>query len=286
MNDKKLHNDPLAGFEKDLFGKGKIKWEKSKADVWDELQRKIDDKPAYVIPKHQNWIQWAAAAVALIILGVGGVFSYYQTTIECQPGEHRVAELPDGSTVEMNAASKLVYYPLKWSLQRKLKFEGEGFFNVEKGSPFTVHSVNGTTRVLGTSFNIYARNENYRVTCLTGKVQVTAPNDEKVILLPQNHVELEEGKLVVTKMFKTEKAISWKQNYFFFAGRPLKEVIDEIERQYAVTIKLDPQLNNRNFGSNFSKQYSIEDVLDFVCKPMNLKFEKQANNVYIVTDES
>lgn len=286
MNDKNIHSDRLNDFEKDLFGKGKINWAKSKADVWNELQTKMEHKPARVVSFRNNMIQWAAAAVVFVMIGVGGVISSYQKTIECLPGEHLVAELPDGSTVDLNAASRLVYYPLKWKWERKLKFEGEGFFNVQKGSTFTVNSANGITQVLGTSFNIYAREENYRVTCLTGKVQVTAPNDEKVVLLPQNHVELEEGKLVVTKMFEPEKAISWKQNYFFFAGRPLLEVIDEIERQYAVTIKLDPLLNNRNFGSNFSKQHSVEDVLDFVCKPMNLKFEKQANNVYIVTDES
>ncbi|WP_321376104.1 FecR domain-containing protein [uncultured Draconibacterium sp.] len=286
MNDKNIHSDRLNDFEKDLFGKGKINWAKSKADVWNELQTKMEHKPARVVSFRNNMIQWAAAAVVFVMIGVGGVISSYQKTIECLPGEHLVAELPDGSTVDLNAASKLVYYPLKWKWERKLKFEGEGFFNVQKGSTFTVSSANGITQVLGTSFNIYAREENYRVTCLTGKVQVSAPNDEKVVLLPQNHVELEEGKLVVTKMFEPEKAISWKQNYFFFAGRPLLEVIDEIERQYAVTIKLDPLLNNRNFGSNFSKQHSVEDVLDFVCKPMNLKFEKQANNVYIVTDES
>ncbi|WP_321996920.1 FecR domain-containing protein [Draconibacterium orientale] len=286
MNDKNIHSDPLNDFEKDFFGRGKINWEKSEADVWNELQVKMDKNPAKEVHLRNSWVQWAAAAVVLLILGFGAVISSWQKTIECRPGEHLVAALPDGSSVDLNAASKLVYNPLKWKWERKLKFEGEGFFNVEKGSTFIVESNNGTTQVLGTSFNIYAREENYRVTCLTGKVQVTSPGNEKVILLPQNHVELEAGKLVVTKLFESEKAISWKQNYFYFAGRPLKEVIDEIERQYAVTIKLDPELNNRNFGSNFSKQHSVEDVLDFVCKPMNLKFEKQANNVYIVTAES
>ncbi|WP_303919666.1 FecR family protein [Draconibacterium sediminis] len=286
MNDKNKHSNPLNDFEKDLFGKGKISWEKSEADVWNELQGKMAKKPAKVVAIRNKWIQWSAAAVVLLIFGMGAVVSSWQKTIECLPGEHLTAVLPDGSKVNLNAASKLVYNPIKWKWDRKLKFEGEGFFTVEKGSTFTVESKKGTTQVLGTTFNIYAREENYRVTCLTGKVQVTSSGNEKVILLPQNHVELEEGKLVVTRMFEPEKAISWKQNYFYFTGRPLKEVIDEIERQYAVTIKLDPQLNNRNFGSNFSKQYSVEEVLDFVCKPMGLKFEKQANNVYIVTDES
>jgi hypothetical protein len=42
----------------------------------------------------------------------------------------------------------------------------------------------------------------------------------------------------------------------------------------------------RNFGSNFSKKYSVEEVLDIVCKPMKLKFVKQSENVFLVLEES
>jgi ferric-dicitrate binding protein FerR (iron transport regulator) len=100
------------------------------------------------------------------------------------------------------------------------------------------------------------------------------------------HVELENNQLIFVNLFKAEKATAWKNNEFFFAGRPLKEVIDEIERQYAVTIKLHPDLDKRNFGSNFSKQHSVEDVLELVCKPMNLKFKKESEGVYLVVENS
>ena len=63
-------------------------------------------------------------------------------------------------------------------------------------------------------------------------------------------------------------------------------MIDEIERQYAITIKLQPELDNRSFGSNFSKKHNVEDVLKFVCKTMNVKFVKQSENVYLVIEES
>jgi len=285
MNDKNLHSNHLDS-EKEFFDKGKIVWEKSEADIWAELEQKMESKPVKVVSINRKIVQWVAAAVIILLIGFIGVVSNYNKKVTCLPGERMVAELPDGSKVDMNSGSTLIYYPLKWKFERKLRFEGEGLFNVTKGSEFSVESANGITQVLGTSFNIYARDDKYRVTCLTGKIQVTSRTNDTAVLLPQNHAELEDGKLVVTKMFETEKAISWKQNYFFFAGRPLKEVIDEIERQYAVTIKLDPQLNNRNFGSNFSKQHSVEDVLNYVCKPMNLKFIKQKNNVYLVTEES
>ena len=287
MDDKGLHSERLTDKEQQLFGKGKIVWEKSQEEVWSELERRLTaQQKTSVLKINHNILQWSAAAVLFILVGLLGLVSTYTKTVECPVGEHKLAQLPDGSTVEMNAGSVLAYYPLKWKLERKLRFEGEGYFNVKKGKKFFVISKQGTTQVMGTSFNIYSRDDEYRVTCLTGKVQVSSGNEEQVILLPNNHAELEKGKLVVKEMFKAEKSISWVNNQFFFEGRPLKEVIDEIERQYAVTIQLDPSLDNRNFGSNFSKKYSVEMVLDFVCKTMNLKFVKQSENVYLVVEKS
>lgn len=287
MNDKSLHSERVTNEEEQLFGRGKIVWDKSQTEVWTELEKKISvrHKTPLILLNH-NFLQWSAAAVIFVLVGLLGLVSTYTNTVECLPGEHKLAQLPDGSTVEMNAGSELTYYPLKWKFERKLRFEGEAYFNVKKGKKFYVISKYGTTQVVGTSFNIYSRDEEYRVTCLTGKVKVSSENEQQVTLLPNNHAELQEGKLVVEEMFKTEKAISWINNQFYFEDRPLKEVIDEIERQYAVTIRLDPKLNNRNFGSNFSKKHSVEEVLDFVCKPMNLKFVKQSENVYLVVEKS
>lgn len=285
MNDKDLHID-FNKPEDPLFGKGKIIWGKTEAEVWANIDNKLSEEPEKVVSLRRKMVQWAAAAVFLLLAGFSSVVSFYSRTVECLPGERVLAELPDGSTVDLNSGSKLMYYPLKWFKARKLKFEGEGYFNVKKGSKFTVESVQGSTMVLGTSFNIYARDDKYRVTCLTGKVKVSIHNKETAVLTPNKHVVLEKGKLVVTEMFETENAISWTHNNFFFEGNPLIEVIDEIERRYAVTIHLQPQLNNRNFVSNFSKEYNVEKVLEFVCKTMGIKFVKQSENVYLVVEES
>lgn len=287
MSEKNIHRINLNRDEELLFRNGKVAWEKSQDEVWAELEKKTSVKSeTRVVSLSRRIIQWSAAAVLLLVVGLLGVVSNYSETVISLAGEHKLALLPDGSSVEMNAESKLTYYPLKWRFERKLRFNGEAYFNVKKGKKFLVISEQGTTQVLGTSFNIYSRDNQYRVTCLTGKVQVDSGKDDEVILLPNNHAELEDGKLVVKEMFKPENAIGWINNQFFFEGRPLKEVIDEIERQYAVTIKLDPQLNNRNFGSNFSKRHSVEEVLDYVCRPMNLKFVKQSENVYLVVEKS
>ncbi len=287
MDDKNLHINNLEEKSKDFFSNGKINWERSEADVWAEIAQKIENKPAGKnVSILSQVVKYAAAAVLFLLLGLGAVTFLYTKSITSLPGEHLLAELPDGSTVELNAGSTIKYHPLKWRFERKLTFEGEGFFKVQKGEKFEVESENGITRVLGTSFNIYARNNNYRVTCLTGLVKVISTSDESVLLQANSHVEIEKGELILKKDYNSEKVVGWKNNLFYFSGTPLKEVIDEIERQYGVTIQIQPELNNRNFAGNFPKKYNVEEVLDFVCKTMAVKFVKQSENVYLIVEKS
>ena len=285
MNDKKLHSD-LKEESAAFFSKGKVAWDKSESAVWEEISVKIESVPKGKKVTLGSMMKYAAAAVVFLAVALGGFIFLYHKTVETLPGEQLTVVLPDGSEVELNAASNLKYYPLKWKFDRTVQFSGEGLFEVEKGEKFEVISDNGTTQVLGTSFNIFARDEKYSVTCLTGKVRVTSNTDESVDLLPNSQVEVKGGKLILTKNIKTENAVDWINNQFFFPGTPLNEVIDEIERRYGVTIKMANELNNRNFAGNFEKMYNVEQVLDFVCKTMQIRFEKQSDNVFLIVEKS
>ncbi len=46
----------------------------------------------------------------------------------------------------------------------------EGFFKVQKGNKFIVHTPAGDVEVMGTSFNVFAREEASKVSCVTGKL--------------------------------------------------------------------------------------------------------------------
>lgn len=287
MNDKNLHSNHLEEKNTAFFSGGKIHWEKTDAEVWAELSEKIQNQPSRKkIQLFPKMVKYAAAAAIILAVTLGAVTFSYQKTVVSLPGEHLTARLPDKSVVLLNADSKIKYYPLKWRLERKVFLEGEAYFEVETGKKFSVVSKKGITEVLGTSFNIYARNEKYRVACLTGRVQVTSNKQNQVVLEPGSKAALENGRFVVQKNHNVENIISWKNNRFFFAGTPLKEVIDEIERQYGVTIQIEEKLDNRNFAGNFPKKYNVEEVLDFVCTAMQIKFVKQSENVFLVVENS
>ncbi|HSH19809.1 MAG TPA: FecR family protein [Draconibacterium sp.] len=267
-----------------LFSGAKVEWSKSKELIWennfDELFQETKVKK---VNFNKHIIKLSIAASFLLLIGIGSFGWFYSKTIVSPRGTHLTASLPDGSTVELNAESSLKYYPYRWAVDRNVKFEGEGFFEVQKGKKFTVESQFGETSVLGTSFNIYSRDETYRVLCLTGKVGVEASSKESVILNPNQEVIIKSG-----KVFKQndniipENTTSWRFNQFLYTAAPFKEVIKEIERQYGISISSKENLNDL-ISCNFQKGPNVEEILSVVCKPLGYNFTKASEKQYLIT---
>lgn len=272
--------------EESLFQKLEVPYSESKEQIWDKLSEKITTptavKETKVIPL--NWFKMTAAAAAVLLIGVSLFFGLYTRTIYCDKGEHLAYILPDGSTIEMNAASKLSYHPFWWSIKRSVSMEGEAFFSVKKGSTFTVVSEKATTQVLGTSFNISTRNNQYEVFCATGKVRVAAINtSEEIILTPNMFVRIN-GKMEVVNAMSAEHVLAWKENKFHFTARALQEVFDEIERQYDITVQLEVDKGTGlTYTGHFNRSKTPEEVLNLICHPFGFTFVKQENGNYKVS---
>jgi ferric-dicitrate binding protein FerR (iron transport regulator) len=262
-----------------FFSQAEIKWEKSKEQIWDEKFAMLAE------PKAKKRIslkiaKYASVAIILALVAVTTYIGLYTEDYFAPAGEHLSVTLPDGSTVELNAESKLSFKPYLWSITRKVNLEGEAFFQVMKGEKFEVISKNGSTEVLGTSFNIYARDKNYSVTCVTGKVKVKS-HKQVLILKPNQQVDLRKGKLNKKQNIQVKQSIAWKNNIFVFTSKPMSQVFREIERQYNVMIK-NKHVNNLFYTGNFPKNASIDTVLNLVCKPMGIKFVKKNKLEYYI----
>jgi len=266
-----------------FFNKVKLPFEKSKAEVWEMMAARMDEKPkirTVRLVSRQLWI--GLAATILVLAGIFSVIRFYTTTIHNPAGQHLTASLPDGSLVELNAQSTLKYHPLWWRFSRTLVFEGEGFFKVQKGKAFKVVSSLGKTIVLGTSFNIFSREDEYKVSCFTGKVKVVSTTEKEAVLSPGYHAEVEEGgNITVFKTQQTKETTSWRNGLFSFTSAPLRQVVREIERQYAVSISLKTKTAYYYTGY-FTRKKPVEEVLDLICTTFGLTFEKKSDKQYLI----
>jgi len=274
-----------SGVGNEIFRKLEIPWGKSKSDVWGELSERIDEKPEVKVRKlNASWVKIPAAAVIILLIGVSAFIRLYTKTVYCPEGQTLTAQLPDGSEVKMSAVTTIKFQPYWWNYSRNVKMEGEAYFSVKKGKRFVVSSSLGKTQVLGTSFSIYSRGNDYNVTCITGSVRViSAKSRDEKVLTPNERAEIinNRGDLKVTRISGSTPSARWIGNTFTFTSMPLKDVLNEIERQYGVDINIEEGLDII-YSGNFTKEDSVEDVLDLVCRSLGIKFAKTSGNTYQV----
>ncbi len=261
-----------------------IPYNKSKEEVWKAISHSIESKPAKTRRLNFGKVRmvWAAAMIALLV-GVGLFLRFYHYTVETKPGQIANFFLPDGSEVILSPESEAAYYPLWWAYSRNVTLKGEAFFKVQKGKKFSVKSARGITTVVGTSFDIYARTDNYRVVCYTGKVSVKArESKQKIILTPGEKAEInKQGDIAFSKEKIANQAMSWINNQFIFTSEPLASVFDEMARRYDVKIIMEKPYKE-NYTGNFSTNIPVEQALSIVCKPFGLTFTKQEERMYVI----
>jgi transmembrane sensor len=265
-----------------------IPWKKSKEQVWSELEKRMEsgeNQGKTVL--FRSRMNMAAAAVIALLIGTSAVMQLYTKTVRIPAGLHGSIILPDNSSVRINAQSVLSYKPLLWRFNRNVKFEGEAFFEIQKGKKFTVISDIGKTVVLGTSFNVYSRNDHYQVTCISGSVKVMEKmNRGEVILNAGQKAELgSKGPLQVLSDINTEQTVSWLANRFSFTSVPVKQVFEEIARQYDITISVQGIID-KTYTGTFNKSASADDILNLVCRPLDLTFIRKSQNEYIISERN
>jgi len=270
-----------------LLSRAEIPWKKSKAEVWNDLEKHMagEDKTQVPVRRILPAKQWLAmAASLLLLLSVTAFMRFYAVKSFCPQGVHTSLELPDGSNVELNASTYVKYHPYWWFISREVELDGEAFFQVEEGRKFSVVSSQATTEVLGTTFNVYARGPDYIVSCHTGRVRITEEGtNESITLSPEEKTALNPtGGFTVTKVANQRQEPGWTDNLLMFASTPLQLVFEEIERQYGIRIETPADMQ-QVYSGNFSLDQSVENILSLLCLPFDLNYEHQTGNKYKVS---
>lgn len=280
MNDKNLHidNNIKENQIDDFFENTEVVYNKSANDVWNQLELQIETTTTKRINLPLIWS--SAAALIILLFGLVLFLKLYTKTVQTVAGEQIVHNLPDESEINLYAGSSISYHPYWWFVSRELNFEGEAFFSITKGSNFTIVSQKGTVEILGTSFNILSRNNNYNVACYTGKVRVTSNNNSQVILTPDYQAKIaDNGTISVSKFDSKISNKKMLKNMLSFTSVPLIEVLEEVERQFDVKIYSNIS-SEFIYTGHFSSNRNVMEVIDLLCKPFGLKVEKISTKEY------
>ncbi len=212
---------------------------------------------------------YRVAAMVAVLISSYYFISTKNTSYTTQLAEKTTFELPDNSKVNLNAESEITYKSKNWENARALKLKGEAFFSVTKGSKFTVNTPLGTVQVLGTQFNVVARDTYFEVNCYEGLVSATYNN--KIFKIPAGSTFKVLNSITEFSSENTGINPTWIHNSSSFKSMPYKFVINELERQYNIKIEYDVKLANTIFTGNFTHT-NLELALQAISIPLNLKF--------------
>jgi ferric-dicitrate binding protein FerR (iron transport regulator) len=252
----------------------------SKSEMWNRIHTSIQKTPVKE-NKGKVFVLWkwglAAAAALTLVIWFNQLTS--KETIYAQAGEHKEFVLPEGSSVILNAGSVLSFKETSFSEKRQLYLNGEAFFKVKPGSTFTVHTDPGNVTVIGTSFNVFTRGERFEVSCYTGKVKVTADQQEQLISAGQRTIK--NGNIIEAEPFSlTGETPGWANGKFIFDNQPLSEVFAELERQYDVHIDLEPGIDSLRYTGLFESG-NLDEALELITWPRHLQVVKKGKSITI-----
>ena len=188
---------------------------------------------------------FAMALIVLITLTSPTLYSWLTATrYSTQKGNTLSVTLPDNSIVQLNAESS-VSYPSSFNNEsRMVSLDGEAYFDVKKGTlPFVVHHDHVEVQVLGTKFNVYAREQNIEVSVNEGVVKVGNDIDEgsyKEVILTQGQIVTfdTDEQPGTPQIFSNTQSPGWIHEKFIFDQVNLGNVCKEIERKFDVEIDL------------------------------------------------
>lgn len=189
----------------------------------------------------------ATVGIALLVWLQVDVPLVYKTAV----GEQRTVTLSDGSTLSLNARSKVM---VRYDETRRAVdlIEGQALFRVASNPrrPFIVYSDSAIIRAVGTQFDVSRRSDKTVVTVVEGRVAVseaeTAGRGGSALLSGSKSSSAQPGAasfvsageqviatasaLTTVQHADVAAATAWTEGKLVFRSLPLVEVIDEFNR--------------------------------------------------------
>lgn len=230
-----------------------------------------------VVP-YSFW-KWSVAAGVLILIAAALFWwnSSSPQAIEYTTGfgERQKIELPDGSKVEMNANSRLVWNT-DWERTgiRSVTLEGEAYFDVVRSEnrKFQVNTGELKVNVLGTSFNVFSRRGATEVYLLEGSVQLEMDEQqEQLTMAPGDKVEYHKLEQVLKRSQKETlySAAAWKTGVISYQKVSLADIIPELSDIYGIQLVCeDPELNQKvmDVGVPYMDWEATKESLELAMK--------------------
>lgn len=254
--------------------------------AWNKLTTRFDAGEAKIIPFYKRKVVLRAAAGVALLMLLTVVSRWFMEEEAVKPlvlkalKKTEQTTLPDGSKVFMNRNSELSY-AMNAKGERKVILKGEAFFEVvhDEQKPFIITVNDVMIKDIGTAFNVKAFPENNTIEVVveSGEVQFYSSSDVGINLVKGEKAVYDKSSGHFTKMLPvpTENTNSYRSKQFEFKETLLKEVVEQLNSVYPVTIKLqDKSLEDLRLSVIFNNE-EPEAIVDIIADTFGLEIEKK-----------
>lgn len=254
---------------------------------WVELQGRLDASRVQRSRDGTGGLRSGLAAAAVLLLLLTGAVTWVglPSGVEAPPGTMASFTLPDGSTADLNSGSRLEWRRslLPWGdPSRTFRLRGEAYLSVVSSSrPFVVETFNARITVLGTRFNVRAREgiePNTEVVLEEGRVQVAALDGGPVVELAPG-----EGSVVLPGAeaprdpapVQVDRALLWREQGFSVVDRTLRSVLEELSLRYGAEIRMGAAVDGlQRLNVHYGRLGNPRDVLADIAVARGLRFRE------------
>jgi ferric-dicitrate binding protein FerR (iron transport regulator) len=242
--------------------------------------------------------RYAAAASVILLLSATLFFLYFgNSTVHLSTAyaEKQEVELPDGSTILLNANSELRYHQ-DWEKNgvREVWLEGEAYFKVsklqnseDKPVKFVVHAQDLEIQVLGTEFNVQNLGREVQVVLAEGKVRLSnQATDLKLDMKPGQLVAYSaEKQQVIREEVNTRQYTAWKDGRYIFDDLSLQEIAHLINRNYGKEVVFEqPALADKRMSATIPST-DLEVVIAIIEETMGVMISTSEDTITISSSQ-
>lgn len=242
--------------------------------------------------RYKKYLSLAAALAALVVI-VWLVLPKFSNNTSGTAQEYSVPkgeiieyELADGTLVKLNADSYLAVIEGFSKKERRVRLQGEAYFNVAKDpeKPFIVETGEVYTQVIGTAFNLraYPESSQIKLSVTEGEVAFKSTVDEGLRLLANNAASYDKSsRTFQTEAFQAGAVEAWLNNGFYFKNEKLSDIFLELERRFDIKIDNQTSLNEEPYSAELEPLNSPNPLLDLIAISFDLSYTQTGNVIVI-----
>ena len=203
-------------------------------------------------------------------------------------GKHSQLLLADGTSLYINAGTKVLYPSVFQGKYREIYVDGEIFIDVKKDTdkPFIVKTPEFDIRVTGTAFNVnaYASMPKAEVVLLRGSIIVKDRMNKETNIKPGELLDLSAGVAHTKRTVNAEEYMAWTKGQFPLQGRNMEAILQRLSLFYGCEISCDSSIKSFPLQGIIDLSVPLLKVLERISKMYPIGIQKTTDGYYLFID--